>query len=217
MGIDNYFAFILTGLLLVMTPGMDTLLVLNKSISQGKKAGVYTTLGISSGILFHTFLGAIGLSMLIANSPLAFSFIKYLGAAYIIYLGVMKFMEKPKDLKIDKLEPVDTVSLSVSTSKSDYLTGLLTNILNPKVAILFLAFFPQFINPNHLESPIPFILLGSTMTVIGIIWFLSLTFFSSYFTKKFKSSKKSSFPLNKISGIIFIIMGLSIALADISA
>src|SRR5690554_2671039 len=106
MGIDNYFAFILTGLFLVMTPGMDTLLVLNKSIGQGKKAGVYTTLGISSGILVHTFLGAIRLSMLIAKSPIAFSVIKYLGAAYIIYLRVMKFAEKSKAVRVE--EQVET-------------------------------------------------------------------------------------------------------------
>lgn len=207
MGIDNYAAFIFTGLLLVMTPGMDTLLVLNKSISQGKKAGIYTTLGISSGILVHTFFGAIGLSMIIANSPIAFTIIKYLGAAYIIYLGIMKFIEKRVEIKIEELNQPKVNS----TSKNDYLSGLITNILNPKVAILFLAFFPQFINPNHLDSPIPFILLGSTMTVIGIFWFLSLTFFSSYFTKKFKNSKKSKLPLNKITGVIFILMGLSIA------
>ncbi len=211
MGIDNYFAFILTGLFLVMTPGMDTLLVLNKSIGQGKKAGVYTTLGISSGILVHTFLGAIGLSMLIAKSPIAFSVIKYLGAAYIIYLGVMKFAEKSKAVRVE--EQVETKP--VGTSKNDYLSGLITNVLNPKVAILFLAFFPQFINPNHLNSPVPFILLGTTMTLIGIIWFLSLTFFSNYFSQKFKKSKKSNFPLNKISGLVFIIMGISIALADV--
>lgn len=213
MGIDNYFAFILTGLFLVMTPGMDTLLVLNKSIGQGKKAGVYTTLGISSGILVHTFLGAIGLSMLIAKSPIAFSVIKYLGAAYIIYLGVMKFTEKSKAVQVE--EQVETKP--VGTSKNDYLSELITNVLNPKVAILFLAFFPQFINPNHLNSPVPFILLGTTMTLIGIIWFLSLTFFSNYFYQKFKKSKKSNFPLNKISGLVFIIMGISITLADVAS
>ena len=206
MGIDNYFAFIITGIFLVMTPGMDTILVLNKSIIHGKKAGVFATLGISSGILFHTFLGAIGLSMLIAKSPIAFSIIKYLGAAYIIYLGIMKFLEKKQEVKIGET--------SKTKSQNDYWTGLLTNILNPKVAILFLAFFPQFTNPAHLESPIPFILLGTTMTVIGIIWFLSLTFFSSYFAKRFKESRKSNFSLNKISGVVFIVMGALIAFSN---
>lgn len=217
MGIDNYFAFIVTGYLLVMTPGMDTLLVLNKAITQGKKSGVYTTLGISSGILFHTFLGAIGLSMLIANSTIAFAIIKYLGAAFIIYLGIMKFMEKRKEIKVAELKTSELGNTKKSSSiKNDFITGLFTNILNPKVAVLFLAFFPQFINPNHLESPLPFIFLGTTMAIIGITWFLSLTFFSNYFTKKFKSSKNSKISLNKISGVIFIIMGLSIAFADIS-
>ena len=212
MGIDNYLAFIITGMFLVMTPGMDTLLILNKSLVHGKKSGVFATLGISSGILVHTFLGAIGLSMIIAKSPTAFSIIKYLGAAYIIYLGVIKFKEKRQEFHIEK----ETNTRSKKETKNDYLSGLITNILNPKVAILFLAFFPQFINPDHLESPLPFILLGTTMMVISMVWFFSLTFFSSYFYKKFKTTRKSKLSLNKISGVIFIIMGISIALADIS-
>lgn len=206
MGIDNYFAFILTGLFLVMTPGMDTLLVLNKSIVQGKKAGIFATLGISTGILFHTFLGAVGLSMLIANSPTAFSIIKYLGAAYIIYLGIMKFQEQKQEIKIGKeIKP---------KSQNDFLTGLLTNILNPKVAILFLALFPQFINPDYLDSPTPFILLGTTMTAIATTWFLSLSFFSNYFAQRFKNSNHSKLSLNKISGVVFIIMGLLVAFSN---
>ena len=194
---------------MVMTPGMDTLLILNKSIVHGKKSGVFATLGISSGILFHTFIGAIGLSMIIANSPTAFSIIKYLGAAYIIYLGIIKFKEKRPEFKIEKV--IKTKAESKKDSKNDFLSGLITNILNPKVAILFLAFFPQFINPDHLKSPLPFIILGSTMTIIGMIWFFSLTFFSSYFYEKFKRPEKSSLSLNKISGVIFILMGVSIA------
>lgn len=214
MGIDNYLAFIVTGIFLVMTPGMDTLLILNKSIVHGKKSGIYATLGISSGILVHTFLGAIGLSVLISRSPIAFSVIKYLGAAYIIYLGILKFKEKRQEFHIE--EQAETKLSTKSTSKNDFLSGLITNILNPKVAILFLAFFPQFINPDYLGSPLPFILLGSTMTVIGIVWFLSLTLFSSYFYEKFKRPNKSNISLNKVSGLIFIIMGITIALADVS-
>jgi len=206
MGIDNYAAFIITGMLLVMTPGMDTLLILNKSIVNGKKAGIFATLGISSGILVHTFLGAIGLSMLIAKSPIAFSFIKYLGAAYIIYLGIIKYTEKRQELQIEEK------TKTVSKSRKDFSSGLITNVLNPKVAILFLAFFPQFINPEHLESPMPFILLGATMTIIAIVWFLLLTFFSSYFYDKFRKPRKSKVSMNKISGVIFILMGVSIAL-----
>ena len=216
MGIDNYTAFIITGFFLVMTPGMDTLLILNKAIVNGKKAGIYATLGISSGILVHTFLGAIGLSMLIARSPIAFSFIKYTGAAYIIYLGILKFKEKRQAFNIEDQALLKTKATSRTASKNDYMSGLITNILNPKVTILFLAFFPQFINPAHLESPLPFIILGITMTIIGIIWFLSLTFFSSYFYEKFKRPNKSKFSLNKISGIIFIVMGIFVALADVA-
>ncbi|MDX1328768.1 MAG: LysE family translocator, partial [Arenibacter sp.] len=94
MGIENFLAFLLTALFFVMTPGLDTVFILNKSITQGRKAGFYASLGINSGVLVHTLFAALGLSILIAQSAMAFSLIKYLGAAYMIYLGISNFISK---------------------------------------------------------------------------------------------------------------------------
>ncbi|APG64285.1 lysine transporter LysE [Tenacibaculum todarodis] len=208
MGIENLMTFIVTALFFIMTPGIDTVFVLNKSIGQGRKSGIYATFGINTGVLVHTFFAALGLSVLIAKSTIAFSLIKFLGAGYLIYLGFLKLKNK------EGFFPADNKKFS-KNSKNDFWTGFLTNTLNPKVALFFLAFFPQFINVNQMDNPIPFLLLGITYALIGIVWFLILTLFASVFSQKLKSNLKSGCWLNKLSGLVFIVMGIKIALAKI--
>ena len=206
MGIENLITFIVTALFFIMTPGIDTIFVLNKSISQGRKSGIYATLGVNTGVLTHTFFAAIGLSMVIAKSAFAFAVIKYIGAIYLIYIGFLKYKNK------EDLFPVSQEKKVRKSGKSDFWSGFLTNSLNPKVALFFLAFFPQFINPTQLENPIPFILLGTTYAIIGIIWYLILTLFAGVFSEKIKSNPNAGFWLNKLSGFVFIVMGIKIAL-----
>ena len=207
MGIQNFITFLVTAMFFVMTPGIDTLFILNKSISQGKKSGIYATLGINTGVLTHTFFAALGLSVLIAKSALVFTIIQFVGAAYLIYLGVFKLIKKS-----DFLTEETSVQKSKNT-KNDFWTGFFTNSLNPKVALFFLAFFPQFINPSQIENPIPFILLGVTFALIGVIWYMSLSIFASVFSEKIKNNPKAGIWINKCSGIAFIILGLKIALS----
>lgn len=207
MGIQNFITFLVTALFFVMTPGIDTLFILNKSISQGKKSGIYAALGINTGVLTHTFFAALGLSVLIAKSALVFTIIQFVGAAYLIYLGVFKLIKKS-----DFLTEETSVKKTKNT-KNDFWTGFFTNSLNPKVALFFLAFFPQFINPSQIENPIPFILLGVTFALIGVIWYMSLSIFASVFSEKIKNNPKAGIWINKCSGIAFIILGLNIALS----
>lgn len=206
MGIENLMAFIITALFFIMTPGIDTIFVLNKSISQGKKSGFYATLGINTGVLIHTFFAAIGLSVLIAKSVFAFALIKYIGAIYLIYLGFFKLKNNTIVFSTDNKKATKNL-------KNDFWSGFFTNTLNPKVALFFLAFFPQFINPDKMNNPIPFLILGITYALIGIVWFLILTFFASIFSEKLKSNSNLAFWLNKLSGVIFICMGIKIALS----
>ncbi|MDX1365047.1 LysE family translocator [Arenibacter latericius] len=206
MGIENFITFIITALLFIMTPGIDTMFVLNKSIGQGRKSGVYATLGINAGVLSHSFFGALGLSILIAKSALAFTLIKYVGAVYLIYLGVVKLKTK------NGLLPNVAIDTNEKKAKSDFWTGFITNTLNPKVALFFLAFFPQFINPTQIHNPVPFVLLGVTYAIIGIAWYMSLTLLASIFFDKIKNNSKLGSRLNKFSGLAFILMGLKIAL-----
>lgn len=208
MGIENLMTFIVTALFFIMTPGIDTVFVLNKSIGQGRKSGVYATLGINTGVLVHTFFAALGFSVLIAKSTFAFTLIKFLGAGYLIYLGFLKVKNR------EEFFSADNKQLN-NNSKNDFWTGFLTNALNPKVALFFLAFFPQFINVNQMNNPIPFLLLGISYALIGIVWFLILTLFASVFSQKLKSNPKSGRWLNKLSGLVFIVMGIKIALTKI--
>ena len=206
MGIENFITFMVTALFFIMTPGIDTVFVLNKSIGQGKKSGVYATLGVNTGVLTHTFFAALGLSILLSKSAFAFTMIKYAGAVYLIYLGFLKLKNKNNFL------PIKEEAQKQQKTKSDFWSGFLTNTLNPKVALFFLAFFPQFINPTQIENPVPFILLGFTYAIIGIIWFLSLTIFTSIFSQKIKNNPSAGVWLNKLSGLVFILMGIKIAL-----
>lgn len=206
MGIENFTAFAFTALLFIMTPGMDTIFVLNKTISQGKTSGAYAALGVNAGIIIHTLFAALGLSILVAQSEYAFTVIKYIGALYIIYLGIMQ-LRKKLDPTFNQVNPPDK-----TTQKNNFVSGFMTNALNPKVALFFLAFFPQFITPTQLQNPLPFIILGLTYTDLGIVWYLCLTYFAGTFSKKFQERKNANLYINKFSGVIFILMGIGIAL-----
>ncbi|MDW5290706.1 LysE family translocator [Formosa sp. PL04] len=206
MGIQNFITFILTALVFVMTPGIDTVFVLNKSIGQGRKSGVYASLGINTGVLAHTFFAALGLTVLLSKSAMALIILKYVGFFYLMYIGVSKLKNSNAVLAVIA-EPN-----TAKKGKSDFWSGFFTNILNPKVALFFLAFFPQFINPTHIENPIPFILLGLTFALLGTVWYIGLTYFASNFTEKINSNPNFNVWLNRLSGFAFILMGITIVL-----
>lgn len=205
MGIVNYLTFIVTAFVFIITPGMDTVFVLNKSIGEGKKAGIYSTLGLNTGVLGHTIFAALGLSLIVAKSAMTFMVIKYLGAAYLLYLGISKLISK------DSLINIDPATRTGKTNQQNFISGFFTNILNPKVALFFLAFFPQFIKPELSGSPLPFIVLGLTCAVLGSIWFFLLSFFAAYFSRSITENPAAGKWLNKISGAAFVVMGLKIA------
>ena len=108
--------------------------------------------------------------------------------------------------------PNETKNKVHKDKKNDFWSGFLTNTLNPKVALFFLAFFPQFINPTQIENPMPFIALGITYALIGVLWYLLLTIFASAFSQKFENNPSAGFWLNKLSGIVFIVIGVKIVL-----
>lgn len=160
-----------------ITPGTDTMYIVSRSVSQGKKAGIYSVLGISTGSLVHTFLAAVGLSVILTTSVVLFTIIKIIGAGYLIYLGVRMLIQKSSNLELK-----DTKSMSL---KKIYTQGLLTNVTNPKVALFFISFLPQFISGDNTYGPLPFIILGLSFVMTGTVWCLLVAIFSSYATKKF--------------------------------
>jgi len=204
-GIENYLVFIVSGIILNITPGNDTIYILSRSIAQGKKAGVISVLGISTGALTHTIMASLGLSVILNKSILLFDVIKYIGVLYLVYIGMKTI--------ISKNNPFTNQTNIESTIdyKQIYKQGFLTNLFNPKVALFFLSFLPQFINPNVNNTPIPFLILGVTFLTTGTIWCLFLAYASSFLSKILRENNKISTITHKLSGMIFIGLGLKLA------
>ncbi|MDO6572939.1 threonine/homoserine/homoserine lactone efflux protein [Staphylococcus pasteuri] len=200
--IISFQVFLLTAIIICVTPGIDTMFILSRSISQGRSAGVFSVLGVSSGSLIHTVLAAVGLSALLKTSVLLFTVVKTIGAIYLIYLGIQMLINKGTRL--------DIVEVSEISNRKLFTQGMITNVTNPKVALFYISFVPQFISSTNHYGPIPFIILGVIFTLIGTIWDLITVIFSSALTSKLRNNKLVEPILNKITGIIFIILGISL-------
>ncbi len=210
-GIENYLGFILTGILLNITPGSDTMYIITRSVSQGKKAGLYSVLGIVSGILVHTVLAALGLSIILANSPLAFTIVKYIGASYLCYLGFKMLINRSESVIADNLPNTEKLTQAKTLNyKQIYRQGVLTNTFNPKVALFFIAFFPQFIDPSYAHSTLSFLILGLIFALTGLIWCLCLALLASRFSEKLRENPAIESMLNKFSGVVFIGLGIKL-------
>ncbi|MGD6961219.1 LysE family translocator [Fictibacillus phosphorivorans] len=200
-GVINYEAFLLTGILLNLIPGTDTMYIIGRSMSQGRKAGVYSVLGIITGSLVHTLFVAFGLSLILVKSVFLFNTIKIIGVIYLVYLGIRMILDK-SNLSFQAA----TDSLNI---RKIYIQGMLTSLTNPKVSMFFIAFLPQFIDTKAV-GPIPFLILGLTFTATGLLWCLFVAYFSSYVTKKLRGNQKIGTVLNKLTGLIFIGMGIKL-------
>ena len=162
MAIESFWVFALTALMLNLTPGNDMLYVIARSTSQGSKAGIVSSLGIMGGCLVHIIAAMAGLSAIIASSAVAFDIIKYMGAAYLIYLGLRSLLSKQQSLSIQ-------TSLRKLSYKKIFWQGVLTNVLNPKVALFFLAFLPQFIDISKENTAWQILFLGIWFDVGGTL------------------------------------------------
>ena len=203
-GIHNFGLFLAAGILLNLTPGPDTVYILGRSIAQGREAGVASALGISLGSIFHTCAAALGLSAILATSALAFGSIKLIGGAYLIFLGVKMILDRRKELSLPS-------NFRRRTTIAAFRQGVLTNILNPKVALFFLAFLPQFIDPASSAKVPAFILLGLTFVTTGTIWCLILAWFASVFSERLRANETISQWLNRTAGALFVFLGLRLA------
>lgn len=177
--------------------------IISRSMSQGKKAGIVSVLGISSGGLIHTLLAGLGLSTILAASNLAFYIIRIIGALYLLYLGSRIIFSKHTD-------SITGTYLKNQTDFQIYKQGLLTNLLNPKVALFFLSFLPQFVNPENNFGPITFLFLGSIFLCTGTIWCMIVAIFSAVIFNRIKKNERITLIFEKITGILFIGLGLNL-------
>jgi threonine/homoserine/homoserine lactone efflux protein len=205
-GIHDFALFVTTGILLNLTPGPDTIYILGRSIAHGRRAGVASALGISVGSVFHTGAAALGLSAVLATSAWAFTVVKLAGAAYLLFLGVRALLEKQHELSMP-------AHFKRRGAAAAFRQGILTNILNPKVALFFLAFLPQFIDAAAPSKTIAFVILGLTFVTTGTVWCLILAWFSSAFSARLRESPTLTALLNRAVGSFFVFLGLRLAVA----
>lgn len=205
-GIHDFGLFLAAGILLNLTPGPDTVYILGRSIAHGRSAGVASAFGICVGSVFHTCAAALGLSAFLATSAWAFSAVKLGGAAYLVFLGLRALLQRGHDLSVP-------ANFKQNAPVAAFRQGILTNILNPKVALFFLAFLPQFIDATAASKMAAFLILGFTFVTTGTIWCLVLAWFAAAFSERLRGNATVAAILNRAIGSLFVFLGLRLAFA----
>jgi len=208
LGIHDLPLFVVSGLLLNVMPGPDSLLIMTRSATQGWRAGSAAALGIGTGTFVHIVAAALGLSAILATSAAAFTAVKLVGAAYILYLAVGMLFSRRRsadDTQLPALAPLPYGRI--------YAQGILTNVLNPKVALFFLAFVPQFIDAHAPHKALAFVVLGAVFNLNGMLWCNGLAIFTAKVSARIKPNPAVTQWLNRATGGLFVWLGVKLALA----
>ncbi len=198
--------FTTTSVLLGLAPGPDNIFVLTQSMLNGRKAGFIVTLGLCTGLIFHTLAVALGVAVIFQTSAIAFSALKFVGAGYLLYLAVQAFRAGNAEIGEGKKSEISLLSL--------YKKGVFMNITNPKVSIFFLAFLPQFTDPGKGALPLQMITLGIIFMVTIIVVFGSVSQLAGYIGTWFSKSKRAGIILNRTAGTIFAGLAIKLAFAE---
>ena len=208
-GIHDLALFVVSGLLLNIMPGPDSLLIMARSSTQGWRAGVAAALGIGTGTMVHVLAAALGLSAILATSATAFTVVKYIGAAYILYMAVGLLRTRRGSTATEAPPAVTPLPY-----RKIFAQGVLTNVLNPKVALFFLAFVPQFIEAASPTKTLAFIILGCIFNFNGMLWCCGLALFTAFASARIKLNQTVSLWLNRVTGGLFVWLGIKLALAE---
>lgn len=206
-GIHDLPLFIISGLLLNIMPGPDSLLIMTRSATQGWRAGVAASLGIGAGTLVHIFAAALGLSALLSTSATAFTVVKLVGAAYILTMAVGLLRSRKATRE------TTAPALPALPYRKIFAQGFLTNVLNPKVALFFLAFVPQFIHADAPNKALAFIVLGCIFNFNGMLWCSALALTTAKASGRIKLDPTVSLWLNRATGGLFVWLGVKLALS----
>jgi threonine/homoserine/homoserine lactone efflux protein len=204
-GTHDLALFVLAGLLLNITPGADTLYIVGRGAGEGRRAGVLAALGVGAGCCVHMLAAALGLSAILAASATAFTIVKLAGAAYLVYLGLALIFARARAPAAAGAPPRRAPLSRV------FLQGMLTNVLNPKVALFFLAFLPQFIVPDAPHKVQAFLFLGIVFNVNGTLWNLFLAWSSARLGGAFRAGGATALWLNRAAGGLFVGLGVKLA------
>lgn len=205
-GIHHLPLFILSGLMLNMLPGPDSLLVVTRSAAQGWRAGCAAAFGIGAGTMVHVISAVIGLSAMLAT-PIAFTAVKYVGAAYIFYTAISLLRSAPRP------SPA-TLSNSRLSYRGIAAQGFFTDVLNPKGAMFFISFVPQFIDAGAPAKPLAFLLLGCIFNVNGVAWYVALAMFAAKARDRIQPAPQRARWLSFATAGLFVWIGVKLVLAN---
>ena len=205
---SSYLVFVLACVALILVPGPAQALVLAKTLSGGRKAGALSAIGLNIGTLVHTLAAALGISAILATSALAFSVVKYLGAAYLVWLGIRSLRSRAPAATTAAAAPVS------SGPGSALFQGVAAGVLNPKVALFFLAFLPQFVDPGRGHVLAQFLVLGATMAVLDTLYELALVGVFARLRGRYLASQRVARWQARISGAVLIALGVRLAVQD---
>lgn len=204
----QFVAFMVAIILLTISPGVDTLLVLRNTSRGGWKDGLVSSLGICSGLFVHATVSAVGISVILLQSAWAFSMLKLAGAIYLIWLGIQSICSL-KNSQLDSAKPVKASGVNWVRSLRE---GLFSNVLNPKPVIFYMAFLPQFVNPYG-DLLLQSLSLAGIHFLIGMVWLSALTF-TLYRLKGWGAGKRIEKTIQGITGGVMVILGVSLALGN---
>lgn len=205
-GTHDLVLFIVSGLLLNITPGADFLYITTRSMAQGVIAGVWAATGVAAGCIVHIVAAAVGLSAILAASSLAFAIIKWCGAAYLVYLGISLLRTRHHTATAKPALTRDGIARI-------FWQGFLTNALNPKVALFFLAFMPQFIDATSPTKVAAFLFLGMLFNINGLAWNVLVAWLAARLSARLGAASRATVWINRTLGTFFVGLGVRLALA----
>ncbi|MEW6344487.1 MAG: LysE family translocator [Paraburkholderia sp.] len=215
-GITHFGFFVVAVFLLNVTPGPDTAYIVGRSVAQGRGAGLMSALGISAGCCVHSLACAFGLTALLAASATAFTVIKFVGALYLVYLGVRLIFAKPA-AEADAAAAAAGKPLAAGAPKSLrqlFLQGFWTNVLNPKVVLFFVSFFPQFVSTGSDHKALAFLTLGAVFVLMSMVWNSFVAYIAGSVTKRFSGKPGVKRWLDRGVGSAFVGLGVKLATAS---
>lgn len=206
--LSYWLVFLTAALALNLSPGPDLLYVLSRTVAQGTRVGLVSAAGVSTGALVHVAAAAFGLSAILAASATAFAVVKYAGAAYLVYLGIQALRSRGTTFE------AAVHQTGAITPGQAFRQGVLVDVLNPKVAIFFMAFLPQFVRPGHGSTALQLLELGMLVVALALMVDTSFVCVASRTTRYFRRHPRASLWLDRLLGSIFLGLGLRLALSD---
>ena len=202
----NLALFVVASWILVVTPGPDMLYVITRGISQGRKSGVVSAIGVTLGILVHTVFAAFGFAVILKTSAVAFGVMKYLGAVYLVYLGVKTIKDKKRLAMNSHHRP--------TSLRTVFAQGILSNVLNPKIALFFMAFLPQFVVAEKGHVALQMVWMGVTFAFFGVVFLTLVGYFSGAIGGRLSRNRILSERLSRVTGGLLIALGIRLVFVD---